>query len=234
MPTNAQLPPPDLTPWHMFESANAVVKGVIIALLCASVITWTIMLAKSLEVAIAQRRLRVATRALGGAGSMGSLGAPIGAHILLKAAEDECAQSAGLPVEGVKDRIAMRLQRVETALARHLARGTGVLASIGSCAPFVGLFGTVWGIMDSFVGISRMQTTNLAVVAPGISEALLATACGLAAAIPAVVFYNMLARMTANYRLLLGDASAFVLALASRDLDRLGTNPGVAKLRAAE
>ena len=99
-------------------------------------------------------------------------------------------------------------------------RGTGVLATIGATAPFVGLFGTVWGIMNSFIGISKSQTTNLAVVAPGIAEALLATALGLAAAIPAVVIYNVFARSIAGYRAQLGDASAEVLRLVSRDLDR--------------
>ena len=87
-----------------------------------------------------------------------------------------------------------------------------MLATIGATAPFVGLFGTVWGIMNSFIGISKSHTTNLAVVAPGIAEALLATAFGLAAAIPAVVIYNVFARSIAGYRAMLGDASAEVLA----------------------
>ena len=99
------------------------------------------------------------------------------------------------------------------------------LATIGSTAPFVGLFGTVWGIMNSFIGISKSHTTNLAVVAPGIAEALLATALGLAAAIPAVVIYNIFARSIAGYRALLGDAAAEVLRLVSRDLGRQTTTP---------
>src|SRR5438128_10150351 len=101
-----------------------------------------------------------------------------------------------------------------------MMRSTGILATIGAIAPFVGLFGTVWGIMNSFIGISKSQTTNLAVAAPGIAEALLATAFGLAAAIPAVVIYNMFSRQIPGYRALLADASAEVLNLASRDLDR--------------
>ena len=104
--------------------------------------------------------------------------------------------------------------------AEAITRGTGVLATIGSTAPFVGLFGTVWGIMNSFIGISKAQTTNLAVVAPGIAEALLATAFGLVAAIPAVVIYNVFSRQIAGYRGLLGDASAEIERLVSRDLDR--------------
>src|SRR5208282_863791 len=106
---------------------------------------------------------------------------------------------------------------IEMAVGRKISRGTGVLATIGSTAPFVGLFGTVWGIMNSFIGISRAQTTNLAVVAPGIAEALLATAFGLVAAIPAVVIYNVFARSIAGYRLVLADASAELLRLVSRD-----------------
>jgi biopolymer transport protein ExbB len=98
--------------------------------------------------------------------------------------------------------------------------GTSVLATIGATAPFVGQFGTVWGIMNSFIGTSREHTTNLAVVAPGIAKALLATAFGLAAAIPAVVIYNVFARSISGYRALLGDAAAALLRLASRDLDR--------------
>jgi biopolymer transport protein ExbB len=145
----------------------------------------------------------------------------------LDAAETEIRLSAGgAGREGIKERIASRLERIEAACGRRIMRGTGVLATIGATAPFVGLFGTVWGIMNSFIGISREHTTNLAVVAPGIAEALLATAFGLAAAIPAVVIYNVFARSIAGYRALLGDASADVLRLASRDLDRQATGPG--------
>jgi biopolymer transport protein ExbB len=111
-------------------------------------------------------------------------------------------------------------------------RGTGVLATIGATAPFVGLFGTVWGIMNSFIGISKSHTTNLAVVAPGIAEALLATAFGLAAAIPAVVIYNVFARSIAGYRAGLGDAAAEVLRLVSRDLERAAAVPTSSARRA--
>lgn len=100
-----------------------------------------------------------------------------------------------------------------------MTRGTGLIATIGSTAPFVGLFGTVWGIMNSFIGISQAQTTNLAVVAPGIAEALLATAIGLVAAIPAVVIYNVFARAIGGYRQVLADVAAGVERLVSRDLD---------------
>jgi biopolymer transport protein ExbB len=132
--------------------------------------------------------------------------------------------------DGIKERVGSRLERIEAAAARAMSRGTGILATIGATAPFVGLFGTIWGIMNSFIGISKAQTTNLAVVAPGIAEALLATALGLVAAIPAVVIYNLFARQTAGCRALVGDAAASVLRLVSRDLDQ---GRRVLKLRAA-
>ena len=131
--------------------------------------------------------------------------------------------------DGIRSRIASRLERIEIARGRSIIRGTGVLATIGATAPFVGLFGTVWGIMNSFIGISKAQTTNLAVVAPGIAEALLATAFGLVAAIPAVVIYNVFSRQIAGYRGLLGDASAEIERLVSRDLDRRAAAPAPLK-----
>ena len=114
-----------------------------------------------------------------------------------------------------------------------MARGTGLLATIGSTAPFVGLFGTVWGIMNSFIGISVAKTTNLAVVAPGIAEALLATAIGLVAAIPAVIIYNVFSRSITGHRALLSDASALALQHLSRDLDRRDMGVNVTRLRRA-
>ena len=126
--------------------------------------------------------------------------------------------------EGIKERVSFRLERLVAACGRNMSSGTGVLATIGSTAPFVGLFGTVWGIMNSFIGIAKTQTTNLAVVAPGIAEALLATALGLVAAIPAVVIYNVFARSIAGYKAQVSDASAQVLLLVSRDLDHRRTS----------
>jgi biopolymer transport protein ExbB len=134
--------------------------------------------------------------------------------------EQEAARSDGLDSEGVKDRAFLLLSRIEAQAGRTITRGTGILATIGATAVFIGLFGTVWGIMDSFIGISRTNTTNLAVVAPGIAEALLATAIGLVVAIPAVVMYNAFARAITSYCAKLSDAAAEVLRHLSRDLDR--------------
>ncbi|RYC34003.1 tonB-system energizer ExbB [Lichenibacterium minor] len=217
--------PHDLSPWSMFLNADIVVKAVMVGLLAASVATWTIWLAKTMQLFGAKRRALRGLRALAGADSLvavtrsgGLGGGPVAA--LVAAAADEVSRSGALPSDGVKERAALSLGRIEARGARAMTQGTGVLATVGSVAPFVGLFGTVWGIMNSFVGISQAHTSNLAVVAPGIAEALLATAVGLVAAIPAVVIFNGFARATAGYKALLGDASAEVMRHLSRDLDR--------------
>ena len=218
--------PRDLSPWSMFISADIVVQSVMIGLVFASLVTWTVWLAKNFELWLATRRLRRGLAALGAARSLADGHAEIGsrrgvAAALVQAARLELRMSADLSDKaGIKERIGTRLARLDVAAGRHMNRGTGVLATIGATAPFVGLFGTVWGIMNSFIGISKAQTTNLAVVAPGIAEALLATAIGLFAAIPAVIIYNQFARSLGRYRALVGDTSAEVLRLVSRDLDR--------------
>jgi biopolymer transport protein ExbB len=220
--------PQDLSPWGMFIAADIVVKAVMVGLAFASFVTWTIWLAKSLEILGGKLRARRAARAIGNAATLTQAGRALGHNsgpgaLLVRAAEEEAALSAGaldrVSGDGLKERVTSRLSRIEAAAARRMSRGTGLLATIGSTAPFVGLFGTVWGIMNAFIGISQAQTTNLAVVAPGIAEALLATAMGLVAAIPAVVIYNVFARSIAGYRQILADASAGVERLVSRDLD---------------
>jgi biopolymer transport protein ExbB len=219
------LLPHDLSPLGMFVHADIVVKAVIVGLAFASLVTWTAFVAKSLELQAARRSARRALRIVSGATTLSQVAQQLGkksgaAGQLVQAAVAEMRLSENMPGEGVKERIALQLERLELKYSRKISLGTGVLATIGSTAPFVGLFGTVWGIMNSFIGISNAHTTNLAVVAPGIAEALLATALGLVAAIPAVVIYNVLVRSTAHYRALLGDVSAQVMKLVSRDIDR--------------
>ena len=235
--------PRDLSPWGMYINADPVVKAVLIGLAFASLVTWTVWLAKTVEIVVAKRRVRAALNVLASVRSTSEgverlAGARGEVRKFLDAAVTELKLSAGsIEKEGIKERIASRLERIEAAYGRRILRGTGVLATIGATAPFVGLFGTVWGIMNSFIGISKSHTTNLAVVAPGIAEALLATAFGLAAAIPAVVIYNVFARSIAGYRATLGDAAAEVLRLVSRDLERPAAAPPVrrpASLSAAE
>ena len=220
--------PHNLSPWGMFMAADWVVKGVMIGLAFASLVTWTVWLAKTLEIAGATTRLRGVLRILSSARALDEAVDQIGRRAgpgaeLVRAAADEVGLSAEAleyaSPDGLKERIASRLSRIQAQAGRRLGKGTGILATIGSTAPFVGLFGTVWGIMNSFIGISEAQTTNLAVVAPGIAEALLATAIGLVAAIPAVVIYNVFARSIVGYRQALADAAAGVERLVSRDLD---------------
>lgn len=215
----------DLSPWGMYKNADIVVKAVMIGLAIASIITWTIWIAKGFELMGAKRRLRGEIALLKKSASLkeaSSVADKEGtlAHTLIHDALEEMRLSANTrEKEGIKERVSFRLERLVAASGRNMSSGTGVLATIGSTAPFVGLFGTVWGIMNSFIGIAKTQTTNLAVVAPGIAEALLATALGLVAAIPAVVIYNVFARSIAGYKAQVSDASAQVLLLVSRDLD---------------
>ncbi len=222
----AALLPSDLGPWQMFLHADPVVQAVMLGLAAASVATWTVLAAKGWELSRSARALRAARVVLLQSQRLSEADAqpPLqvdAARALLHEARAELQQSSGLADKaGIKERLASRLERVELAQARRQRRGIGVLATIGATAPFVGLFGTVWGIMNSFVGIARANTTSLAVVAPGIAEALLATALGLVAAIPAVVVYNHFSRVLAGLRNHLGDLSAGVQQLVSRDLDR--------------
>ncbi len=228
--------PHDLSPWGMYMQADRVVKGVMIALMLASVATWAVLIAKSMELRTASKVQRGVLAAVDGARTLAD--APDTPHkevapALVEAARAELHLSAGALAdgEGLKERVASRLDRLEASAARRMTRGTGILATIGSIGPFVGLFGTVWGIMNSFIGIAEAETTNLAVVAPGIAEALLATALGLVAAIPAVIIYNHFTRRIAAWKGLVGDTSAAVLRLVSRDLSRGMARDG---LKAAE
>ncbi|MBS7809359.1 tonB-system energizer ExbB [Roseococcus sp. XZZS9] len=216
----------------MVAHADIIVQSVMGGLVLASVLTWTVALAKTFELMGANRRAREGLGILAGALNLGEAarglaGKPGAAAALARTAAAELATSDGAQREAVQERVGWRLERIVANAGRRLSRGTGLLASIGSVAPFVGLFGTVWGIMNSFIGISRAQTTNLAIVAPGIAEALLATGIGLVAAIPAVILYNAFARAITAHKALLSDSVAETMRLLSRDLD----HPNRAQLR---
>ncbi|MBR1129168.1 tonB-system energizer ExbB [Bradyrhizobium iriomotense] len=227
----------ELSPWVMFMSADVIVKAVMIGLAFASLMTWTVLIAKSIELSVASAKLRSALKKVAEARSLAEAQMALGAKegilpSFLAAALREARMSAGLSSDaGIKERAASSFQEIVRAEARRIRIGMGVLATIGSTSPFVGLFGTVWGIMNSFIGISKSQTTNLAVVAPGIAEALLATAIGLVAAIPAVIIYNHFSRVTKGYLELVSRASGAAARLLSRDLDR---SHGSVHSRAAE
>lgn len=241
--------PHDLSPVGMFMAADSVVKAVLIGLALASVSTWTIWLAKSLELTGARFRARRALKVIQTAQTLdeadrnlahglGSGRGPVASMVRAASHEALLSNDAIMHAggDGLKERVVSNLSRIEVAAARRISMGMGMLATISSTAPFIGLFGTVWGIMNAFIGISESQTTNLAVVAPGIAEALLATAAGLIAAIPAGVIYNIFVRSVSGYRQLLGDAAAGVERLVSRDLDcrHIPVHGDVVKTLAAE
>jgi biopolymer transport protein ExbB len=230
--------PRDLSPWGMFVNADIVVQTVMVGLVIASLVTWTVWLAKALELAAAKRRARKGLAVLAGAQTLAEANEQLrderdAVTRLVRTAIDEMRTSDEAGAESLKERIAWLLERLEIGAGRRMGRGMGALATIGATAPFVGLFGTVWGIMNSFIGISTAHTTNLAVVAPGIAEALLATALGLFAAIPAVVIYNVFARSIGSYRAQLADAGALVMRLVSRDCER-AERLSISLARAAE
>ena len=228
----------ELSPWSMFLSADILVKAVMVGLAFASLLTWTIFIAKMIELSLVQRKLRAALGKIGDARSLADAQFALGARdsvlsALLAAAMREARLSAGISSDaGIKERAASSFAEIARAEARRIRLGMGLLATIGATSPFVGLFGTVWGIMNSFIGISKSQTTNLAVVAPGIAEALLATAFGLAAAIPAVIIYNHFTRVTKSYLELVSRSSGAAGRLLSRDLDC--SHVGGSHSRAAE
>ncbi len=216
--------PVEMSVWGMFAQADWIVKAVIIGLIIASLASWTIFLAKLSELRKAMAAERIVHDAVAKLRSLDDANRDpvLAGTALVKEASAELALSTDAlhDGEGVKERIVSRFERYEAALSRKMTRGINILATIGATAPFVGLFGTVWGIMNSFIGIAEKQTTNLAVVAPGIAEALLATALGLVAAIPAVVMYNHFSRQISAYRALVSDTAAAILRLVSRDLSR--------------
>ncbi|APC10398.1 MULTISPECIES: tonB-system energizer ExbB [Providencia] len=217
----------DLSVWGMYQNADNVVKTVMIGLVIASIITWALFFSKGLEILVARRRLKEEAKAIAEVKSLdeavsiadGFKANSVTRMLLNEAVNERTLSVNSTDLSGTKERTSFRLERAVAGISRYMGRGNGYLATIGAISPFVGLFGTVWGIMNSFIGIAHSQTTNLAVVAPGIAEALLATAIGLIAAIPAVVIYNIFARMINNYRGQVGDVAAQSALLLGRDLD---------------
>jgi biopolymer transport protein ExbB len=209
---------------QLIEQADPVVKTVMVILLIASVITWTLWIAKTAELRRAARLLRKDTATLRRADILKDAeGVKYWAITeMVQAAALELQRGGPTPtrraLDGIEERVTAQLPVIESRAIHHTLRGTNTLASIGATAPFIGLAGTVWGIMNSFLGISQSHLTSVAVVAPGIAEALLATAMGLAAAIPAVLIYNHLARSIAGYRRMLAEASMLTLCTLSREV----------------
>ena len=218
----------DLSVWGMFRDAGPAAKAVMILLTFCSAWNVAIWIEKALRLRAANRHADRFLARFRASASLDAIEAsaaeaaacPMAAMCQAAIAELRASQRAGAPLVGeTRDRLAQRIESAQQVVHAEAAHALGdsmsVLATIGATAPFIGLFGTVYGIMTSFIGIAQTQTTNLAVVAPGIAEALLATAVGLFAAIPAVVLYNKFSRDIAGFLGRLATfRSEFALALA--------------------
>lgn len=224
-----------ITPVSMFMEATAVVKVVMAGLLLASIFSWTLLLIKLLEFGALNKTTDRFLEAFRGARTIADMrrvstsedfdGNPLADMAAAATEEIELSRQAGLSVTGDhRDSALLRAQTavaaVQSGLPKRLSGGQQFLASVGSTGPFVGLFGTVYGIMNSFIGIAESNTTNLAVVAPGIAEALLATGIGLFAAIPAVIFYNYFNTRISNYGTRSDGFNAELINAISRQLDK--------------
>ena len=219
----------------MFIDAKPVVKVVMVGLVLASIFSWTLLITKLLEFRSLNRASDNFLEAFRGAKSINDMGRiasseefegnPLADMAAAAAQEVELSRQAGLQVSGEhRDTTIGRAQAavgaVQASLTRRLSSGMQFLASVGSNGPFIGLFGTVYGIMNSFIGIANTNTTNLAVVAPGIAEALLATGLGLFAAIPSVIFYNYFQTRITGYGTRTEGFVAELLNAISRQLDQ--------------
>jgi biopolymer transport protein ExbB len=224
-----------LGPFEMFMDAEPLVKFVMVGLAVASLFSWTLLILKIFEFASLNRVSNQFLETFRGAKSIADMGKiaeseefagnPLADMAAAAAAEVELSRQAGLHVAGEhRDTTIMRAQSavsaVQSSLARRLSGGMQFLATVGSTGPFIGLFGTVYGIMHSFIGIANSNTTNLAVVAPGIAEALLATGLGLFAAIPSVVFYNYFQTQITAFGSRTEGFVAELMNAISRQLDR--------------
>ena len=224
-----------LTPAGMFMQADPVVKVVMVGLLLASVFSWVLLLIKLFEFSSLNRKTDQFLEAFRQTRTIADMrkvatsdefdGNPLSDMAAAATDEIELSRQAGLSVTGDHaDSALMRAQQavaaVQAGLAKRLSGGQQFLASVGSTGPFIGLFGTVYGIMNSFIGIANTNTTNLAVVAPGIAEALLATGIGLFAAIPAVIFYNYFNTRISAYGTRSDGFSAELTNAISRNLDK--------------
>jgi biopolymer transport protein ExbB len=224
-----------LTPIVMFMQADLVVKLVMLGLLACSLFSWMLLIIKMFEFGGLKKSSDAFLESFRGAKSITDMGKiaeseefagnPMADMAASAAAEVELSRQAGLQVSGEhRDSTIMRastaIGAVQSSLARRLSGGMQFLASVGSNAPFIGLFGTVYGIMNSFIGIANTNTTNLAVVAPGIAQALLATGIGLFTAIPAVVFYNYFQTQITAYGARTEGFVAELVNAISRQLDK--------------
>lgn len=225
------LPAHDFSMFALFMQADWVVKSVMIGLVIASVYVWAIIANRLAAYARARKAMAAFDQAFASGRPLADLRNDYAGHdqtgltaVFLAAMEewDKSHAAQAATAIGLQSRLEIALDLAVSEQSAELEKRLGFLATIGSAGPFIGLFGTVWGIMNAFTAIASAENTSLAVVAPGIAEALLATAMGLVAAIPAVIIYNVFARSIAGYRQTLGDAGAAIERLVSRDLDYRG------------
>ena len=221
-----------MNPVELFMTADWVVKSVMIGLAAASIWSWTIIIDKAVRFTALNKRADEFEKSVQSGRSLEEVASQAGPEpdhalprmLVIALSDWREARQRGALNEHQGDLLLVRIDKAMNSLisreGQRIENGLGVLSVVATASPFIGLFGTVWGIMNSFIGIAHSNTTNLAVVAPGIAEALLATALGLVAAIPAVLVYNHFSRVLAGLRGLLGDLSAGVQQLVSRDLDR--------------
>lgn len=224
----------DLSMWGLFWQADAIVKFVMLVLLFASVWSWAIIIEKLMRIRRLNAQADAFEEQFWSGGSLDTLydrigsqpGDPLEATFI--AGMREWRHAADRGIGGMKGSLQQRVDRVmSVTIGREMGRVERymtVLASVGSTAPFIGLFGTVWGIMNSFTGIAASGNTSLAVVAPGIAEALFATALGLVAAIPAVVSYNKFTTDLGRYADRLDTFAGEFSAILSRHLEERGAS----------
>lgn len=209
------------TLFSLYENADMVVKFVIYILVIFSLLTWSVLIAKVIEFWRYKKILKLDlfyTRKAIFLEDLPTLKENSFMEIFKNEAIIEMEKSKKL--NGTKSRIRTNFEIKINSIITNARNFTSILASIGSSAPFIGLFGTVWGIMNSFIGIASSNDTGLDVVAPGIAEALFATAFGLGAAIPAVLFYNYITRKTAKFANELDEIATSVYVIADRTLDK--------------
>ncbi|NMC71255.1 MAG: tonB-system energizer ExbB [Myxococcales bacterium] len=217
-----------LNPWDLILNAGPVVTGVLVVLLAASVICWAVVVAKAVQLGVSRVRSRSFLKQLRLAAdddqatelAVRAGGQSPHARLWLAARHErevrpqEGAAAGGEPGEGPTKRLERTLSKAVDLEVTRMEGWLSLLATIGSASPFVGLFGTVWGIMSSFINIGAQESASLAIVAPGIAEALIATAVGLVAAIPAVVAYNAFVR---RIRVWNEDLAAFAAELVNQE-----------------
>lgn len=223
----------DLSIWGLFLAADPVVKGVMVLLILASIWCWAIIFEKTMKMRALRKKAGDFEDVFWSGGSLEDLydrmgsnpGDPLSAIFASAMREWRRSAAKGLNVRGNEMRASLR-QRIDQVMNLTISREMETLekrmtflASVGSTAPFIGLFGTVWGIMNSFQSIAVTKNTSLAVVAPGIAEALFATALGLVAAIPAVVAYNKISSDLGRYGARLEGFATEFGSILSRQLD---------------